>query len=193
MDNFKVEEEVEVEEESSAIEVKPERKTNSKLTKEEDKIVKDLNIIIPPKVKRLMTKAQLLEYWKAIFIAALTIVIFFLYFENSMINIWALRIIEVLLLVGVILLAEKLYKSFDKAMFLLLLEIIAYIVPLLLCSEMIQGHPVFNGNSLLILSFCYIIYYIFKGVIISRTIYVEYMRSRSDIKEILQDSRKSYI
>ncbi len=191
MDKFKVTEGIE--EEPNIMEVKPEKKVDSKLTKEEEKIVKELNITIPPKIKDARTKAQLLEFWKAIFIAALTLVFFFFYFQEEIINIWALRIIEGLLVIGVILLAEKLYNSFDKSLFLLLLEIVFYVFPLLICSEMIEGHPVFNGNSLLILSFCYIIYYIFKGVINSRMIYVKYMRSRSDIKEILKDSRESYI
>ena len=174
-------------------EIKPKKKKSSKLTKEEEKIVKDLNIIVPPKIKQARTKAQLLEFWKAIFVAALTIVFFFFYFEREIINIWALRIIESLLVIGVVLLAEKLYRDFNKSLFLLLLEIIFYVFPLLICSEMIQGHPVFNGNSLLILSFCYIIYYMIKGLISSRIIYVKYMRSRSDIKEILKDSREPYI
>lgn len=173
--------------------IKSEKRKESKLTKEEEKIVKDLNITIPPRVKRIRTKVQLMEYWKAIFIAALTIVVFFLYFEKSMVNIWVLRVIEILLIIGSILLAEKLYNKFNKLEFLLLLELLFFTFPLLICSEMVEGHPVFNGNSLLILSFCYIIYYMIKGLISSRIIYVKYMRSRSDIKEILKDSRESYI
>ena len=173
--------------------VKNKRKKDSKLTKEEEQIVRDLNITLPPRLKRERTKVQLMEYWKAIFIAALTIVMFFFYFEKSIINVWALRIIEILLIGGVILLAEKLYHDFNKSQFLLLLETMIYAFALLICSEMIQGHPIFNGNSLLILSFCYIIYYIVKGLIQSRIVYVEYMRSRSDIREILKDNRESYI
>ena len=173
--------------------VKNKRKKDSKLTKEEEQIVRDLNITLPPRLKRERTKVQLMEYWKAIFIAALTIVMFFFYFEKRIINVWALRIIEILLIGGVILLAEKLYHDFNKSQFLLLLETMIYAFALLICSEMIQGHPIFNGNSLLILSFCYIIYYIVKGLIQSRIVYVEYMRSRSDIKEILKDNRESYI
>lgn len=181
-------EEVEVFEESVEI-----KKKSSKLTKEEEKAVKDLKIVVPPKIFRLRTKVQLIEYWKAIFIALLTIILFFLYFQNSMINIWVLRTIEILLIIGVILLAEKLYYNFKQSEFTLLLEVMLYAFSLLICSEMIEGHPVFNGNFLLILSLCYIIYYIIKGIINSRIIYVEYMRSRSDIREILKDSRESYI
>lgn len=180
-------------EEDEVVEIKKTKRKSSKLTKEEEKAIRDLKITVPPKVKRLRTKAQLFEYWKAIFIAVLTIVVFFLYFQNSMINIWVLRVIEILLIGGVILLAEKLYHNFKKTEFLLLLEVLFYSFALLICSEMVEGHPLFNGNFLLIFSFCYIIYYIIKGMISSRIIYVEYMRSRSDIREILKDNRESYI
>lgn len=173
--------------------VKKSKKKSSKLTKEEEKIVKDLNIAVPPKIRNIRTKVQLLEYWKAIFIAILTIVLFFFYFERAMINIWIIRIVEILLTLGIILLAEKLYHNFKRTEFMMLLEVILYTFALLICSEMIPGHMLFNGNSLLILSFCYIIYYIIKGILRSRIIYVEYMRSRSDIREILKDSRESYI
>lgn len=170
-----------------------EKRKSSKLTKEEEKAVRDLRIVVPPKIKSLRTKVQLLEYWKAIFIATLTIVLYFFYFENPILNIWVLRIVEMLLIIGAILLTEKLYHSFVKIEFLLLIEVLIYTFSLLICSEMIGEHPVFNGGFLLILSFCYIIYYIIKGIISSRIIYVEYMRARSDVREILQDNRESYI
>lgn len=168
-------------------------KKTSKLTKEEEKVVKDLNVIIPPKIKSLKTKVQLIEYWKAIFIATLTIVIFFLFFEKSLINIWVIRTIEIILTFSIIFLAERVYRSFKEKEFLALLELILFNFALLISTEMQIPHSLFNGNSLLILSFCYIIYYIFKGLISSRIIYAEYIRSRSDIKEILKDNRKTYI
>ena len=82
MDKLKVTEGIE--EEPNIMEVKPEKKVDSKLTKEEEKIVKELNITIPPKIKDARTKAQLLEFWKAIFIAALTLVFFFFYFHKRL-------------------------------------------------------------------------------------------------------------
>ncbi len=169
------------------------KKKHSKLTKEEEKVVKALNLVIPPKIKNLRTKVQLIEYWKAIFIALLSIVLFFLYFESPMINIWAIRAIEIILTFGIIFLAERVYRSFKEKEFITLLELIFYNFALLITSEMQVPHPLFNGTSLLILSFCYIIYYIFKGIFKSRIIYAEYVRSRSDIKEILKDNRESYI
>ena len=169
-----------------------EKRKSSKLTKEEEKAVRDLRIVVPPKIKSLRTKVQLLEYWKAIFIATLTIVLYFFYFENPILNIWVLRIVEMLLIIGAILLTEKLYHSFVKIEFLLLIEVLIYTFSLLICSEMIGEHPVFNGGFAYFI-FCYIIYYIIKGIISSRIIYVEYMRARSDVREILQDNRESYI
>lgn len=168
-------------------------KSKSKLTKEEEKIVKDLKIEIPPYLRESRTKVQLIEYWKAIVVAIITIVLFFLFFQKEMINIWFIRGLEIILVGGIIFLSERLYKNFSKNEFLLLLEIILFTFALLLCTEMIKGHVLFNGNTLLILSFCYIIYFVIKGIIKSRVIYVEYMRSRSDIREILKDNRKSYI
>ena len=195
VDKLKFNKEPEVEEVSESL-FEPEEveeQKSSKLSKREEQIVRDLKIEVPPQLREQRTKVQLAEYWRAILVALVTIAVYFLFFKEQLINIWYLRAFEIILVGGIIYLSERLFKRFKKTDFMLLLEIILYTFMLLISSEMTTEHALFNGNTLLILSFCYILYYIGKASMRSRTIYVEYMRSRSDVREILKDSRKSYI